>query len=213
MSVESGGRVLRGEAEVFARAGHLLATAGELWCAARHLNTWVIAQDLVKRLAGTPPRLRKLYRPNALMSPRMAEHLRAVAAGPDAQVRITADSVNETIIIDRRFAILAGDTSEGRRSYSAVSEPVLVQNVASLFEAAWRSATDLAVYDVRYAELREMAPRVLELLASGCKDETAARALGLGVRTYRRRVAELMSALGAESRFQAGMRARDLGLI
>jgi DNA-binding NarL/FixJ family response regulator len=54
---------------------------------------------------------------------------------------------------------------------------------------------------------------VLEVLASGCKDETAARTLGLGVRTYRRRVAELMTALGAESRFQAGVRARDLGLI
>jgi hypothetical protein len=33
------------------------------------------------------------------------------------------------------------------------------------------------------------------------------------VRTYRRRVAELMSALGAESRFQAGVRARELGLV
>ena len=33
------------------------------------------------------------------------------------------------------------------------------------------------------------------------------------VRTYRRRVAELMTALGAESRFQAGVRARELGLI
>ncbi|WP_335980498.1 MULTISPECIES: DNA-binding response regulator [Streptomycetaceae] len=213
MTVESGVRVLHGEAEVFARTGHLFATAGELWCAARDLNTWVLGQDVADRLSGARPRLRKLYQPSALMSPRTAGHLRAVAAGPDAQVRITADSVNETIIIDRRFAILAGDLSAGRRSYSVVFEPALVQNVTSLFEAAWRSATDLAVYDAQYAELREMAPRVLELLASGCKDETAARVLGLGVRTYRRRVAELMSALGAESRFQAGMRARDLGLI
>ena len=54
---------------------------------------------------------------------------------------------------------------------------------------------------------------MLELLGSGCKDETAARTLGLGVRTYRRRVAELMNALGADSRFQAGVRARELGLI
>lgn len=213
MSVESGVRVLRGEAEVFARTRHLFATAGELWCAARDLNTWVLGQDLADRLSGARPRLRKLYQPSALMSPPMARHLRTVAAGPDAQVRITADSINETIIFDRQFAILAGDSSAGRRSYSIVSEPALVQNVTSLFEAAWRSATDLAVYDAPYAKLREMAPRVLELLSSGCKDETAARALGLGVRTYRRRVAELMSALDADSRFQAGMRARDLGLI
>lgn len=31
-------------------------------------------------------------------------------------------------------------------------------------------------------------------------------------RTYRRRVAELMALLGAESRFQAGVRAKTLGL-
>ncbi|MEW1863826.1 MULTISPECIES: DNA-binding response regulator [unclassified Streptomyces] len=213
MSVESGVRVLRGEAEVFARTHHLFATAGELWCAARDLNTWALGRTVPDRLPEAHPRLRKLYQPSALMSPPMARHLRTVAASPGAQVRITADTINETIIIDQRFAILAGDPDAGRRSYSVVSEPTLVQNVTSLFEAAWRSATDLAVYDVQHAELREMAPRVLELLASGCKDETAARALGLGVRTYRRRVAELMSALGADSRFQAGARARDLGLI
>jgi DNA-binding NarL/FixJ family response regulator len=102
---------------------------------------------------------------------------------------------------------------DGRRGYGVVTEPTVVQNVASLFDAAWRSGTDLAVYDAQHAELRALAPRVLELLASGCKDETAARALGLGVRTYRRRVAELMAVLGADSRFQAGARARDLGLI
>jgi DNA-binding NarL/FixJ family response regulator len=35
----------------------------------------------------------------------------------------------------------------------------------------------------------------------------------LSLRTYRRRVAELMTALGATSRFQAGARAHELGLI
>jgi DNA-binding NarL/FixJ family response regulator len=44
-------------------------------------------------------------------------------------------------------------------------------------------------------------------------DETAVRALGVSLRTYRRRVAELMTALGAASRFQAGARARELGLV
>jgi DNA-binding NarL/FixJ family response regulator len=35
----------------------------------------------------------------------------------------------------------------------------------------------------------------------------------LSLRTYRRRVAELMAALGATSRFQAGALANELGLI
>jgi DNA-binding NarL/FixJ family response regulator len=202
--------VLHGEEELFARTAHLFATASEITCAARDLNTWATTRQV--DLPVTTPRLRKLYRPAVLMNPSMAQHLR-VAESHGASVRITHDDLNETIIIDRRFAILAGDLRDGRRSYGVVTEPAVVQNVLSLFEAAWRSATDHAVYNAQHAELCSLAPRVLELLASGCKDETAARTLGLGVRTYRRRVAELMTALGAESRFQAGMRARDLGLL
>jgi DNA-binding NarL/FixJ family response regulator len=202
--------VVHGEEELFARTSHLFATASEVFCAAKDLNTFAATRP---HQPVSMPRLRKLYHPGALLNPSTAQHLRTVSRKPEAEVRITLVDLNETIIIDRRFAILAGDLRDGRRSYGVVTEPAVVQNVLSLFDAAWRPATDLAVYDAQYAELRSLAPRVLELLASGCKDETAARTLGLGVRTYRRRVAELMSALGAESRFQAGMRARDLGLL
>jgi hypothetical protein len=205
--------VVHGEEELLARTTHLFATASEVWCAARDLNTWAAARPRPDSGLAPPPRLRKLFRPGAVLDPSMAQRLRVIAESRGADVRITPDDINETIIIDRRFAILAGDLHDGRRGYGVVSEAAVVSNVASLFEAAWRSATDLAVYDAQYAELSELAPQVLELLASGCKDETAARELGLGVRTYRRRVAELMNALGAESRFQAGARARDLGLI
>jgi DNA-binding NarL/FixJ family response regulator len=206
--------IVRGEEELFARTAHLFATASEITCAARDLNTWATTRPAdPPPVSATTPRLRKLYRPGVLLNPSTARHVRTVSSIHGAAVRITPHDVNETIIIDRRFAILAGDLVDGRRSYGVVAEPAVVQNVASLFEAAWRAATDLAAYDAQHAELRTLAPRVLELLASGCKDETAARALDLGVRTYRRRVAELMTALGAESRFQAGARARELGLI
>jgi len=202
--------VLRDEEELFARTSHLFATASEIMCAARDLNTWAMTRSAPEPVS--TPAVRKMYQPASLLNPSMTEHLRMLE-DRGAAVRITTDDVNETIIIDRRFAILAGDLRDGQRSYGFVTDPVVVQNVMSLFEAAWRSATALEVYDAQNAELRSLAPRVLELLASGCKDETAARTLGLGVRTYRRRVAELMTALGAESRFQAGARARDLGLI
>ena len=205
--------IVRGEEELFARTAHLFATASEITCAARDLNTWATTRSLPERpVQEASPTVRKLYQPGALMNPATARHPRTVAA-QGAKVRITHDNVNETIIIDRRFAILAGDLTDGRRSYGVVTEAAVVQNVLSLFDAAWRSATDLTVYDAQHAELCSLAPRVMELLASGCKDETAARTLDLGVRTYRRRVAELMAALGADSRFQAGARAQELGLI
>lgn len=205
--------IVRGEEELFARTAHLFATASEIVCAARDLNTWASTRPAPDApVQETKPTVRKLYQPGMLLNPSTAQHVRTVAA-QGAAVRITNHDVNETIIIDRRFAILAGDMADGQRSYGVVTETAVVQNVLSLFEAAWRAAMDLPVYDAQNAELTLLAPRVMELLASGCKDETAARTLGLGVRTYRRRVAEVMAALGAESRFQAGVRARELGLI
>ncbi|NEE20393.1 response regulator transcription factor, partial [Streptomyces sp. SID7499] len=44
-------------------------------------------------------------------------------------------------------------------------------------------------------------------------DEVAARELTVSVRTYRRYVAEIMTLLDATSRFQAGVRAAELGLL
>ncbi|PRX45532.1 hypothetical protein B0I33_109195 [Prauserella shujinwangii] len=206
--------MVRGEEELFERTAHLFATAGEVACAANDLHTWAAARRRRSGTARHPAtlRVRKIYRPGVLLDPATARHLREVAeAGAD--IRITAEEINETIILDRRLAILAGDLAAGVRGYSVVTVPEVVQGVCSLFEAAWRGATELAVYESRFAEIRLLAPRILDLLGSGCKDETAARRLGMGLRTYRRRVAELMAALGATSRFQAGIRARELGLV
>lgn len=54
--------------------------------------------------------------------------------------------------------------------------------------------------------------RVLRTLSSGTTDETAPRELGMSLCTYRRRVAELLVTLDAGSRFQAGLRAGEMGL-
>lgn len=205
---------VRGEAELFARTAHIFEVADEVACAAHDMHTWAVAHQ--RKVARPEPAdgrtIRKLYRPGVLLDPGQVQHLRELKR-LGAQIRITPEEINETIILDRRLAILAGDLSAGERSYGVVTRPEVVQSVTSLFNAAWRAATELEVFEMRFAEVRVLAPRILEVLASGCKDETAARTLGLGLRTYRRRVAELMSALGATSRFQAGARARELGLV
>jgi hypothetical protein len=211
--------VVRGEQEVFRRTAHLFAEATEITCAANSLATWTwtrdqdhpAAMDRQRRRPGT--RIRKVYRSGMLLDPAWARWVRTARDQHGAQVRLTTDEMNETIILDGKLVILAGDRRAGERSYSLITQSATVQGVTSLFEAVWRSATDLAAYDAQIAEIRQIAPRVLDLLGEGVKDEAAARALGLGVRTYRRRVAELMTALGAESRFQAGVRARELGLV
>jgi len=208
--------VVRGEDELYRRTKHLFATATEVACAANDLWTWAWrhdSDDLASMPTGPDRRIRKIYRPGVLLDPVSARELARRRDRFGAQIRISTDEINETIVLDRRLVILAGDLSAGRRSYSVITQPETVSGVSSLFEAAWRAATDLAAYDAQIAEIRQLAPRVLDLLGQGVKDEAAARTLGLGVRTYRRRVAELMAALGAESRFQAGVRARQLGLV
>lgn len=205
--------MVKGEEELFARTAHLFASATDIACAAADLSTFAVSRrPPVTAEDHRGKRVRKIYRPPVLLDSGAAAHLEhLVRLG--AEVRISADEINETIILDRRVVILAGDPGPGSRSYSVLTAEETVQGVVSLFEAAWRGATELAVYDARVAEIRVLAPRILDMLASGCKDETAARSLGLGLRTYRRRVAELMTALGATSRFQAGVRAGELGLL
>ena len=211
--------IVHGEQELMERTMHLFASASDVACAANDLFTWAgtrMTDELTETYRQQRPpdaRIRKVYRSGMLLDPVAARTLAKVRDQNGAQIRITSEEINETIVLDRRLVILAGDLSAGRRSFSIITQPEAVQGVISLFDAAWRSATDLAAYDTQIAEIRQLAPQVLDLLSQGVKDESAARTLGLGVRTYRRRVAELMEALGADSRFQAGVRARELGLV
>jgi len=69
--------------------------------------------------------------------------------------------------------------------------------LTELFEHRWRAARPL---------LDQGHHDVLRLLAEGRGDEQVAEALGLSVRTVRRRVAEAMEAYGAATRFELGHR-------
>jgi DNA-binding CsgD family transcriptional regulator len=60
--------------------------------------------------------------------------------------------------------------------------------------------------------LDEQLESVLAALLSGATDDAASRRLGMSVRTYKRRVAALLSRLGAGSRAQAGALAVRRGL-
>jgi DNA-binding NarL/FixJ family response regulator len=211
---------VRGDAELIARAGHLFATVREEFaCAARDLATWSQpeARSAVARrvTAHGPGRLavRKLWSPRVLADEAQRAHLRQLGAA-GAQVRISSAPLpHETIILDRRVAILAGPPSPLGREYTVTTSPVLVGGVYSLFTAAWEAAVGLGVY--LRGEVPELAPEaqaILRALGAGLTDEAAARQLGISLRTYRRRVAELMAALEAGSRFQAGVRAGELGL-
>ncbi|MFE3944465.1 DNA-binding response regulator [Streptomyces sp. NPDC059118] len=211
---------VQGDAELIERAGHLFESANtEFLCAARDLRTWsqpearaaIQHRMRARGLAGFTTR--KLLSPVALAEEEARAHLRLVRS-EGALVRISSSPLpHETIIIDRRVMILAGRETPTGREYTVTTSQVLIDGVHSLFTAVWDESADLDTY------LRRDVPRldadgrtVLKALGSGLTDESAARRLGVSLRTYRRRVAELMAALEADSRFQAGLRAGELGL-
>jgi DNA-binding NarL/FixJ family response regulator len=210
---------LRGEHELLARAGHLFAAREEFACAAADLSTFALPGPRAHSLArlrehiGDDVVVRKMFSPAAVADPEHVRELLAMSA-LGATVRICPTELpHETIVIDRRVAVLAGDRVDGVRGYSVVTAPDVVAGIHSLYLTAWQAATDLADFlPARPPSVDEAGLAILRLLSSGRKDEAAARSLGVSLRTYRRRVADLMALLGAESRFQAGVRARALGL-
>lgn len=211
---------VHGEEELAARAGHLFADVGtEFLCAAADLNTWSRPDTREAMALRMRPRLldgvvvRKLYTSAAVADEGQRRHLLALA-GSGAQVRISAAPLpHETIIIDRRVMVLAGARVRGEREFTVTDSPALIEGVYALLQAAWDAAAELR------RRLRADAPHIgapgreiLRLLGSGLTDEAAARRLGVSLRTYRRRVAELMRLLDADSRFQAGVQAAHHGL-
>ncbi|MBB5893068.1 DNA-binding response regulator [Kutzneria kofuensis] len=208
--------VLHGERELCARAQHLFEAKHEFTCAARDLSTWAMMEmrdgivERVRRRIASGVRMRKVYNPEVFADTAYAAELTELV-GVGVGVRICRTPLpHETIIIDRRIAITAGPPVDGVRNYAIVQAPDVVAGLAMLFEVTWDSGVDLADFDE--PTLDERNREVAKMLGSGLTDEASARKLGLSLRTYRRRVAELMELLEADSRFQAGLRARDLGV-
>lgn len=211
---------VHGEHELAVRTGHLFAKPErEFLCAASDLNTWSRREARVAAVGDMANRvqqgltIRKLYSPAALTDEEQRLHLLDLRSA-GAQVRIAATALpHETIISDRKAMILAGRTIRGEREFTATTSTILIEGVYAMFEAAWQGATPLTDYlaqDLPHIDADGKA--LLQMLTTGLTDEVAARRMGMSLRTYRRRVAEMMRLLEAESRFQAGVRAGELGL-
>jgi hypothetical protein len=138
--------------------------------------------------------------------------LESISLQEGAQVRISSGNLQGMFLFDRRSALI-WDLQRDPHCL-LVRSPTIVEPMLRLADTAWENACELETFlRCRKDELDEMTPQILRLLSSGCKDEVAARDLGISVRTYRRHVADLMAKLEAGSRFQAGVKAASLGLI
>lgn len=133
---------------------------------------------------------------------------------PACEGRVAASELPEALLIDGRVASLRTDVTEGTPGASLVEDPATVRALDLMFTGAWCRAVPLDQYPCRGGRLdADSARRILECLRTGHTDEVAAREMRVSLRTYRRYVAEIMRELGANSRFQAGVRAVELGLL
>lgn len=133
---------------------------------------------------------------------------------PGVQVRLAGAALQDMVLADGLVGVMWSRASGPSREALVMRAPTLLRHLRTLFAASWSGSAPLA--DRRRLSgrtLGEAARRILLALSSGRTDEVAARELGMSVRTYRRNVAEITRELGAISRFQAGVRAAELGLL
>ncbi len=127
------------------------------------------------------------------------------------QVRLLAELPTRMVILGSTHAILPeplGHTDDPRL---LVRQPALVAALRLFYEELWGRAEPIPELDT--APRPDSRRFILRMLADGHKDEYVARALGLSLRTVRRRVGELMIEFGCDTRFQAGVEAQRRGYL
>ncbi len=137
-----------------------------------------------------------------------------------AQVRLLDGEFQRVLIADRETALVQaeGDTASGASPDDTAPGRALVEQgplagvLLSFFDLCWSKAVDASTL-LDPVLLDGTHLKVLQAMARADKDEVGARELGISVRTYRGRVAELLKHLQAATRFQAALRAKELGLI
>ena len=136
-------------------------------------------------------------------------------AAAGAEVRTCNESFDPLLICDGEVAFLcAGADGEDAGPGVLAYEPTLVGFLRKTFERRWETAARIDAAEPGYGEtLGHLKATILELLASGLKDDVIARRVGMSSRTFRRHIAAIMQELQAESRFQAGARAALSGLV
>ncbi|MFD6968567.1 LuxR C-terminal-related transcriptional regulator [Streptomyces sp. NPDC059979] len=118
------------------------------------------------------------------------------------------------VLFDREVALLPVDPTNTKKGAVQLTGPGVLTALAALFEQVWRRAALIGCAQGRdEAGLTAQERELLRQLNQGATDEMAAKKLGIGLRTSRRMMSELMARLGARSRFEAGVLASKAGWI
>ncbi|WP_405097979.1 helix-turn-helix domain-containing protein [Micromonospora sp. NBC_01412] len=174
---------------------------------------------------------RVVYQRDCLELPGARSLLTDLAAA-GAQARTLPALPVSLCLVDDRLALLQVEPEPGDAQHTQGAVMVypsgLLVALGKLFDALWERAAPVPQHpldpadagqgtspasqppnasEADYSEVELSQQQLVALLLSGSTDEVIARQLGVGYRTLSRRIATLMTELGARNRFQAGVQA------
>ncbi len=125
------------------------------------------------------------------------------------------------LIFDGALALVSRNQHPDDQAALVIRDATVVHTLVTLFETAWEVATPFRAGGNGHARggkeeghsLTAVQSAILAGLSAGLTDEAIATRLDISVRTCGRHIAAIFEALGAESRFQAGVLAVQRGWL
>lgn len=153
-------------------------------------------------------RQRTIYPADAMVSAEGRAWVQSWAAAGEEQ-RVSLVPPSDFAIFGDEAVMAVAEWGNASADYVLIREPMIVAAFTTLFDRAFERALPVA----RDTDASGSDLRLLRLLGLGLKDESIARYLGVSLRTVRRKVAGLMEAHGAQTRFQLGLAVAREGLV
>lgn len=168
-------------------------------------------QNLIQRCVS----VQTLYQDSMRNDPASMNYARWLIDG-GAAVRTAPVLPVRMVLFDCEVALLPVDPENTKKGAVQLSGAGVISALVALFDRVWETATPFGAATCRERNddgLTAQEVQLLQLLANGLTDEVAARRLGIGLRTVRRMMSDLMLRLAARSRFEAGVRAAQRGWL
>ena len=169
----------------------------------RRVQALEMAVDRDMRALARGVEMRTLYQHTARRSKSMQVYVDLMREH-GAQVRTLDEFFNRLIIIDRRLALIPGETNE---TAVAIHDQYLVSYLADVFERSWERGRDYegTTRTSESAIASEVRNLTVRMLTEGHSDSASAKRVGVSTRTYATYVAALKEEFGVDTRFQLGL--------
>lgn len=185
--------------------GDMLWLRPDAWAMPRESRVTTVLAEAI----ATGRRSRAIYPVRALTE--APESLRTRAELGE-QVRVMSEVPTRMFILGDTHAVMPEPLGFADSPRVHVRQRSVVAALTLWFELMWSRAAPVPELESGHGRPEERQ-FLLEQLMAGATDEVIARKLGIGLRTVRRRIAALMSELGVDTRFQAGVEAVRRGWL